>query len=225
MTLKEKMSRGKIRIPTRKDLDICNPVIYHCATLTWNWIVGILVYKSSTFKEQYTFQFPGKQISFWNFFKVHMLSYWSSNTHAKLAHVDFTYKKIIELFRFSRSNSASPLDAFITGCRHSPPQRLSHRPGEKHVKRKMRAQSRMLQQHARRWTDSLCRGEWGLNVSFFCQHPDCLMWRCKVLNDNYFTLKPRQLKRNLNNSMTIFRVKGWNCFGMTIQNLRVTMCL
>ena len=42
-----------------------------------------------------------------------MLPSWSSNTHAKLAHLDFINKKPIELFQFSTSNSTSSFCKYI----------------------------------------------------------------------------------------------------------------
>ena len=93
---KERMIRDRIRTPTAKNLhhlESCKlpPCYTHTCLNRWAfWYVKHLHAKTLYFLKG---QFPGKQVSFLNSFKVHMLSYWSSKRHAKLTHLDFINKK------------------------------------------------------------------------------------------------------------------------------------
>ena len=102
MTLKEKIARGRIRTPTLKDLHICSPVIYHCATLAWVLKVSILVYKSSTLKNNTFFEMSisrktNKILELFQSAYVVLLI----KKHTCKVHLDFIYKKLLIYFDFS----------------------------------------------------------------------------------------------------------------------------
>ena len=111
----EKMTRDRIRTPTGRNLQFCSLVSSnHCTKLTWIWhhrhfsILKCLHWRTIHFLKC---QFPGKQIGFWNSVKAHILSYLSSNTHAKLAHLDFiNKKKPLSYFNFSHQTQHPPFD-------------------------------------------------------------------------------------------------------------------
>ena len=110
MTFKEKITRCRIRTPTRKDLHVCSPVIYHCATLAWVWKVSILVYKSSTLQNNTFFEMSvfGKSNTILEFFQSAYVILLIKQHTCKVSTLRLHIQKTIELFRFFTSSSTSP---------------------------------------------------------------------------------------------------------------------